>query len=423
MTTCSLWRSGLVLAACAVVWLYSGCVQDGPDGHDAATDVVLPDVDTEDASVVTDSGVDSGDAGDAGPLCPHILTRRWAPELLAHGPGLYCGANCRQVTFADTMHRYDVWGDYVVYTTSQTATGNNAYLANVVTGEEWRLEEGPWSQPGCSQITIDDGVVSWVYARFPGQGPPLVELVRTYDIGTQGYTDLTCIEYEDLEISVIRGLDSTMSTLAFTMSDQCDGCSDLYTISLVDGLLAKRAGIGQGIVQTRADGDLVLWTDLNAPQSDILSFDLVTEEIRNISNHEADQWKARKNGDRVVWVDHRNDVGGYLNQRNSDIYYHDLTTGQTHEVCIDLALQDEPDMDGDLVVWEDWRNNPNPIPVYSNEFHNSDIYMKDLSTGDTTQLTDFEGMEMYPRVQGNRVYFRMADGNGGSGIFMIELGN
>lgn len=419
MTSCCTMHTRLLASSVALLCILPGCDEDRPGIDDSAVDVFQPDSDGMEATVPDDSGVD---AGDATVFCPDILMRQTAPELVDHGPGMYCGPNCRQVTFADSMYRYDVWGDYVVYVSHYGSSGaKNAYLAKISTGEEWRLETGPWSQPGSTRITIDDGVVGWVYARYPSQGLYLVEFVRTYDIESQTYTDLTCIEHENDEVSVIFDLDSTANTLVFNMSNECRGCKDLYSISLLDGLLTKRTVPGLGVVETRADGQLAIWTEVSQPQADVMSFDLITEEITNISNHSADQFRARKRGERIVWVDHRNDAGGYLNQRNSDIYYHDLTLGETYEVSIDLALQDEPDIDGDIVVWEDWRNNPNPVPVLSTEFHNSDIYMKDLSTGVETQLTDFASMEAFPRVHGNRVFFRMDDGNGEASVFMIEL--
>lgn len=72
-------------------------------------------------------------------------------------------------------------------------------------------------------------------------------------------------------------------------------------------------------------------------------------------------------------------------------------------------------------MWDDWRNNPIPIPVYPSEFENSDIYMKRISTGEEIQLTDFPGIEYFPRVKGNRVYFMMGDDNNVLSVFMIEL--
>jgi beta propeller repeat protein len=348
--------------------------------------------------------------------------RQTEPEPIEHGPGTYCGPSCKQVTFADSVEKnYDVWGDYVVYTTSFNGTANHAYMANVVTGEEWRLEKGPWNQGGCTGIAVDDGVVSWAYARDPSQGPYIVELIRTFDLSTRVYHDLTCIEHATEEISIIWGLDLAHETLSFYMSDECLGCTDLYTVSLLDGAAVKRTDLGAGVIQTRAGEGLVLWTDLNQFNTEIMALDIESGDTTNLSNHDADQFHARIGGGRVVWVDHRNDAGGYYHQRNSDIYYYDLATGQTHEVCTDPAQQDQPDIDGDVVVWGDWRNNPIPIPVYPSEFENSDIYMKRISTGEETQLTDFPGMEYFPRLKGNRVYFMMGDDNNVLSVFMIEL--
>jgi beta propeller repeat protein len=186
--------------------------------------------------------------------------------------------------------------------------------------------------------------------------------------------------------------------------------------------VSQRAG---GVWQTAMSGSRIVWTqDMwpslgEGPYSQIVLYDTTTNEKRVLAPGNGSQYKAHIRWDKVVWVDNRNSPGTHLDLGNSDIYLHDLKTQQTTPVCTDPAQQDNPDADGDFVAWEDWRNNPNPTPRYSNEYQNSDIYLKDLRTGKEVQLTQFKGFELMPRVDGGRVFYVMSDGKKAS-VFMID---
>jgi len=164
-----------------------------------------------------------------------------------------------------------------------------------------------------------------------------------------------------------------------------------------------------------------------AIHNQIVLCDTRTEARRVLAPHPADQWRARIEGDRVVWTDHRNAPGSYMRPGNSDIYAHDLSTGQTTPVCTHPAQQVRPDIDGSVVVWQDWRNNADPAPSYSHERTNADIYVKDLKTGKEVHLTGkqvgvtgSDELEDWPQISGRRVFFRMQHGKLVA-VFMIDL--
>ena len=60
-----------------------------------------------------------------------------------------------------------------------------------------------------------------------------------------------------------------------------------------------------------------------------------------VDPHLGDQWMPRVAGDKIVWMDHRNDpTGNEFGPKNADIYLHDLSTGKTTAVTTDPALQE-----------------------------------------------------------------------------------
>ncbi|MBN1132452.1 MAG: choice-of-anchor D domain-containing protein [Bacteroidales bacterium] len=76
-------------------------------------------------------------------------------------------------------------------------------------------------------------------------------------------------------------------------------------------------------------------------------------------------------------------------------------------LVVGYGVQSAPDIDGDIVVWEDNRN------------ENYDIYMLNLETGDTTQITDDPADQRNPRVWGERVVWEDYR-NGDRDIFMHD---
>jgi len=154
-------------------------------------------------------------------------------------------------------------------------------------------------------------------------------------------------------------------------------------------------------------GNRLVWTEIVGAYTQVMIYDTVARRKRVLAPHPGSQFHPRIEGDRVVWVDHRNAPGDMVDQRNSDIYVHDLSTGKTSAVTTHPAMQDYPDVQGDWVVWEDWRNNPKPVPLYGGDFINSDVYARNMKTGEEIQLTSLPGMELRPQIDRGRVFFDM----------------
>jgi len=105
---------------------------------------------------------------------------------------------------------------------------------------------------------------------------------------------------------------------------------------------------------------------------------------------------------------------------NADLYHHDLSNGTTTRVTTDPGTQERPDVWDDWVAWQDWRNSPGGLSQ-GGQAANSDVYAKNLKTGQEVQLTSFAGHEAYVRVDNGRVFFRMLDGKNRASVFMIDL--
>ncbi len=170
------------------------------------------------------------------------------------------------------------------------------------------------------------------------------------------------------------------------------------------------AASGRHIVWTQRDGSD--WTDFQ-----IILYDDSTKTQRRIAPTAHAQWQPRIDGERIVWLDNRNDpTHNYLNPRNVDIYTHDLTTGKTTAVCTDPGRQDHVDVGGDWVVWHDYRNGKDGVSGKE-----IDIYAKNLATGREYRVTDAPGIEAYPRVDGDRLFYRKSAADKQLALFMVDL--
>jgi len=87
-------------------------------------------------------------------------------------------------------------------------------------------------------------------------------------------------------------------------------------------------------------------------------------------------------GSRLVWDD---PVEG-----TSQIFLHDLRTGTTIQITDGKGSKVRPDISGDWVVWEDGKNK-------------GDIALYDIPTGTTSYLAEGPGEEVRPRIADGRV--------------------
>jgi beta propeller repeat protein len=366
------------------------------------------------------------------PLAACGGSRKLALVPVKRGKGLPCGVGCQQVTFGANMDAYHVAGDLLVYS-GGGSLDRGVYLVNLRSGEE-RLVHPPSSpkRPGCFVVGTDGTQIAYTCSVKPD--PTQIAYRHTlhrFDPATGIEEDLQCWTFvlDKHSTPSFLGHGSTGIVVAMSLTDPYG--SDAFFHRFSDRSFTNLSKRNRGVWYTRMSGSRIVWTQ--APHkgegnyTQIVFYETISNEKRYLAPAPAEQHDARIRGDKVVWTDHRLGGGSRWDLGNSDIFLHDLSTEKTVPVCTDAGQQVKPDVSGDLVVWEDWRNNPNPRPVYSHEFVNSDIYLKNLRTGKEIQLTSsFKGtgskksLETDPQVDGSRVFFRMGDGQKVS-VFMIDL--
>jgi len=387
---------GLLTAGC------SGC-REGSTVADAGREVggdVIPYVD---AGVDLRPDVDTRCGG------KRILT----PTPVTRGVGQPCGTGCRQISFGPyASQRYEVQDDILVYSEESLFLEQRVYMVDLARDEEWIIRVPYFRErPGCYWVSTDGKRLAYscVISPAPGQ---YTEPLQIYDPLTHEEQDLECIPLMVGKSSAIADLTLGSTGIAARLSVTSIAPYTWFH-SFSDASFGEVSASAAWF--THMSGPRLVWAEAMA-QSQIVLYDTVTKVKTVLDPQPHGQWLPRIDGDRIVWVDHRNAPGDMVNQGNSDIYLHDLSTGKTTAVTVNPARQDNPDVDGDWVVWEDWRNNPNPTPKDSGEFKESDIFALNLKTGKEIQVTNLPGMELNPKVDGDRVIYIK-----GPFIFMKDL--
>jgi beta propeller repeat protein len=158
-------------------------------------------------------------------------------------------------------------------------------------------------------------------------------------------------------------------------------------------LTSYTADSGQAAREVDVDGDVVAWSTYTtrAPYTTAIHVaSLATGEEREVAsvNSQAIGAPAVSAG-RVVWADTRS--GNY------DVYLYDVATGATRQITTDPAGQFNARISGGLIVWEDTRN------TTSHYLPENDIYAYDLATGTEFPVATGPDHQARPRVDGTRV--------------------
>ncbi len=140
-------------------------------------------------------------------------------------------------------------------------------------------------------------------------------------------------------------------------------------------------------------GDKVVWVDgRNDPNGttgnlDIYMYDFGTNTESQLTSNTAEQNNTDLWGDWVVYCDYRN------GQSNGDIFVTNVVTGEEKAICTNESAQARPRISGDIIVWEDFRDDSN-----------GDIFGYNMATEMEFKVPDV-GSERFPDVYGDKVAF------------------
>jgi beta propeller repeat protein len=426
-------RSGILIAATVAVLLApvtGGCSCGSTTTKvDASVDARSPELGTTDRGVdrgVLDRGPDQSNVVPCGP------PRKLSPVLIPKKTPQACGPGCKQLTFSDNMpnNHYEVSGDILLHFDGipSAGTGYRVFYVDLAKGTEQQLHA---NQPpevglaGCWVVGTDGEQIVYTCLEKSQDLSIWHRSITRYDPATQMEKDLFCLSRKVAEGACSPSFISPVSKgILIHWSLSTCGRSTALFLPTGGNSLTPLAGEGfQGQVGwTNGDGSKIVWAQDRTEWGGarIVVYDLDTGTQKRIDPQpgvKGDQWMPRIQGDKIVWVDHRNDPNGdRFKPRNTDIYHHDLSTGKTTAVTTHGALQERPDVYGDWVVWHDLRYNPTGFTgkVIA-------VFAKNIKTGQEFEVSD-ENRGSYPRIDRDRVFYRAWDkGNKLWALFMVDL--
>lgn len=328
-------------------------------------------------------------------------------------PIMDCGPGCRQLTCAESVWEWDVWGDKLVYAT--TVPGNNPsyfYLVDIPDGAETRILDIPLlndDRPHAKSISLfEDSLACYVwYSHQPEEEP--AKYVKLIDISLGTSRDLLSLN----KTAVFWSVSMFGENIVWSGHNEAESAmsSNVFLFDL--GAMEMRYLTNEPCCNYEAriyENNVVYhdgWTMTGSHDCKLI--DLWTEEDVNITNHPRDQWDCRIWGGRIAWTDHRNAPGGYAGTNNADIYWCDLPDCATHHAATtNWAGQVEPEIWEDIIVWLDFRNDHNPLDLESPDHSNLEIWGINVNSGEEVQLASHDQILSEFRVHDDKLFFRMA---------------
>jgi hypothetical protein len=414
----------LVASALALLGGCAGCACGGSSGvDDAGKDARVVDTSVD---IGVDLGVDSGRPPDQGKKVTCGGTRTLNPVTIQPGPAQTCGPGCKQISWGYAPdHRFEVAKDLLTYFTSG-GPGYRVFTIDLKTGLErrWHPERPTDKSAGCKLVATDGTKIVTTCIQEWKDQPTWTRSITTIDPDAATETDLLCLDRDSAKghcAPTSISLNSTGVTVNWTLGS-CGQSTALFLPNGDTKLLSlapppDRAGWAMG------QGDKIVWHQFKSGWGGwrIVVHDLTTGKEWRVDPREGqkgDQWGARIEGDKIVWMDHRNDPSGdSFTPRNVDIYHHDLSTGLTRAVTTHAAKQELPDVYGDWVVWHDFRATANGLTG-----DNIDVYAKNMKTNEEVGIATSTRSEAHPRVDRERVFFRAFDEKvTGLYLFMVDI--
>ncbi|MFO8070636.1 MAG: hypothetical protein R6V85_02065 [Polyangia bacterium] len=364
-----------------------------------------------------DSDIDTGTGTyktDAGP---------WDWEDLP--PGEDCGPGCEQIAITEHIEprEWDVWDDHLVFMELSTKR------IQVIDTEEKKGLSIPDVYPDHpiipgqngthSPVIFDSSVVYYLWILETG-----FERISYVHTDLQNFTQEIIWETDESPEgpSWIPEFDVYDSRIASDSGGSCGGASSVLAACLreqpwpSEGEPLNDCSFGISVW-----GNRIVCIDTTSPPDDITAYDLDTKQPFPITDDDEYQIFPRIHEDLVVWQDFRLGAGEPTGSwEHCAIFVKDLGTGDTTQITDGAAIAAYPDVHGDVVVWQDYRHCDDPQD--KNDFDNVEIYGYNLATETEARITSLPGRpKVHPRVWGDRVFVDMQTLEGGNAIFVFDL--
>jgi beta propeller repeat protein len=342
-----------------------------------------------------------------------------------------CGPGCRQATFERNVgeEQWDVWENLLVYSDTwrriqvvDLSNNRSVQVPDVYPEHPSRPDSS--SESSSNYPTIYEWFVYYTHAA--ATEPPMLEVIQV-DLKNQSQQIIWQREIMTEDDLLRYHVPAYLDVYGERVVSEAGAGNPLFvTLSVFEPPWPTE---GRTLIDERNYGgfnsiweDTLIFWELNSGVENISGYDFTKEEFFSVTDDEEYQFAPRMHKNRVVYMDLRL---GESNTRgdweHGAIFMKDLSTGETTQITSGETLAANPDIHDDIIVWMDYRACDNPNN--KDDHQNIEIWGYDLSTQTEFQITDLPGWPKgFPRVWKDKVYVHMfRELAAGDAIYQFDL--
>ena len=354
----------------------------------------------------TDENTDMDAGKDAGTSEPWIWTDNPESED--------CGTGCIRLTFEDNIRerQWDIWEDKLVY----ADWWSRIFVVDIPNKKMLKIPDVYPEYP-----TRADGTSS-AYALHPAIYKDIVYYSMGISSTPHRHELVRANLHASSQVVFWQREDPISEEINYFLPEELDAYGDRLVTSGSTGDPLTRAlgyheapwpSTGEVLIDRTYGGCNSLWEDilvfweLDGTRENIRGYDFSNKEFFSVTDDDEYQMLSRIHKRRVVYMDLRlgesNTKGTW---EHGAIFMKDLDSGEVTQITDGTAIASYPDIYDDIIVWMDWRGCA--APNNKSDLSAIEIWGYNLKTGKTFQITDLPDYQKgFPRIWKDKVYVYM----------------
>lgn len=189
--------------------------------------------------------------------------------------------------------------------------------------------------------------------------------------------------------------------VSFTGSD---GDMEIYYHDIAAGVTHKLTNNSLFDYESKINDQYIAWIQWDGNDREVMLYNRDTGATTQLSDNTVNEGQLLLDGSNLVWAS-----GTGSGSSSDSLYCHDAVTGTSKVIATNVSFYEPVVMNDRFIVYSGW------------DGHDREIYVYEISSGTTTQLTDNEQHDEKPQVRGERIVWQVYDGPEDEGDWEIML--
>jgi Tol biopolymer transport system component len=181
---------------------------------------------------------------------------------------------------------------------------------------------------------------------------------------------------------------------------------EIYYHDIAAGVTQKLTNNTRPDYESKINDQHIVWIQYDDVGKDreVMLYNRSTATTTQLSDNTVNEGQLLLDGSNLVWV---SDTGSGFS--DDSLYCHDAVTGTSKVIATNVSFTAPVAISDRFIVYSGW------------DGHDTEIYVYEISSGTTTQLTDNEQADEEPQVRGERIVWQVYDGPEDEGDWEIML--